>query len=342
MTWRAGPDPRPRVLFLTDRGERHQQSALDAAPPTLEVIMRRRPPSDALFALLPTVDFIISERNQPVTAAMIAAAPRLKLIVRLGSLSHDIDTDTARAAGVPVVVQPVAGTIYCAEHALLMILALVKRAGRSLAAAARADHGLPARRTDEDVFAFNWLGYGDIGTLMGKTVAVLGMGEIGVELARMLRPLRLAAALYHKRTPYPPTVEAELGIAHASPETCLRRADVLVSLLPYGPDTDYLRGGGLTAAALALMQPSACLVHLGSGSVLDEGALAAAIESGKLAGAALDTYEYEPLQPDHPLVALARRPESNVLLTPHTAAASVPGDRSTDYAAIMQYLNHTP
>lgn len=328
---------RPRVLFLTDRGKRHQHSALAAAPPELEVILRRRPSEAELFDLLPSIDFLISERNQPITEAMIARASRLKLIVRLGSLSYDIAYGPALLAGIQVVVQPVLGARYGAEHALMMMLAVVKRLGRSLNAALSARPSGEPKRTDEDTFAFNWLGYGDIGALVGKTVAIVGMGEIGVELARLLRGFPLAAILYYKRTAYPSEVDNELNIRYASWDECLRRADVLVSLLPYSAETDSRRGG-LNVDALARMKPGAYLVHLGSGSVLDERALIEALQSGRLAGAALDTYEYEPLQPDHPLVELARQPDSNLLLTPHTAAASAPGDRAEGYAPILNYL----
>src|SRR5579864_1556085 len=99
----------PRVLFLTDRGERHQRAALRAAPPDLDVIMRRRPADSEILSLLPTVDFLVSERNRPVTKTLLDAASRLKLIVRLGSLSYDIDVDTARAKGIHISVQPVIG-----------------------------------------------------------------------------------------------------------------------------------------------------------------------------------------------------------------------------------------
>lgn len=330
-----------RVLFLTDRGERHQQAALAAAPPNLEVIMRRAATLPDLLPLLPTVDFLISERNQPVTADMIHAAPRLRLIVRLGSLANDIDLEVAREARVQVVVQPVLGAIYAAEHALMMILAVLKKLGRSLGAAISATHGLPAQRGDENTFSFNWLGYTDIGGLVGKTVAIVGMGEIGAELARMLRGMWPGAVLYHKRRRYPASVEQQLDIRYADMEACLRQADVLVCLLPYSAETDYRNGGGLSAARLAMLRPSAALVHLGSGSVLDESALIAMLRAGRLAGAALDTYEYEPLQADHPLVQLARDPNSNLLLTPHTAGAFVAQDRSTDYAAILSKMSES-
>ncbi len=86
------------------------------------------------------------------------------------------------------------------------------------------------------------------------------------------------------------------------------------------------------------MKQGAVLIHAGSGSVIDETALVDALKRGKLAGAALDTYEYEPLQPDHLLVQYAHDPNSNLLLTPHTAGASLPESRADDYAEIVHYL----
>jgi phosphoglycerate dehydrogenase-like enzyme len=327
-----------RVLWLTERGERHQQHALAYAPSILQVHMLRQPAEPDLLAALAEAEFLISERNQPVTAAMIEAAPNLRMIVRLGSLSHDIDLLAAEARGIDVLVQPLQGVIYCAEHALLLILALAKRLGRSLAAANAADHGQAGRRTNEDVFAFNWMHYADIGGLAGKQMAIIGMGEIGVELARRLAPFGLATLYYNKRAPYPSHLERALGITFASFDECLSQADYLISLLPFYPETDYLNGGGLSAQRFNQMKRGAYVVHLGSGSVLDEMALAEQIRAGRLAGAALDTFEYEPLQADNPLIPLARDPAANVLLTPHTAAASASADRSGDYAPIVAWL----
>jgi D-3-phosphoglycerate dehydrogenase len=329
------------VLFLTDRGARHQEAALRAAPAQLRVTILRTPSFAEMLPALSQAHFIISERNQPVTAEMIAAAPHLKLIVRLGSLDHDIDRAAAEARGIQVVVQPVLGTLYCAEHALMMMLACLKRLGRSLQAALYTPAPFSPKRGDEDTFSFNWLNFSDIGSLFGKTVSIVGMGEIGVELARLLKPFRLSALLYNKRKPYPSDVEAELGVRFAALEDCLRHADVLVSLLPYAPTTDYALGGGLTAERLRLLKPSACLVHLGSGSVLDETEVLHLLQTGKLAGAAIDTFEFEPLTDEYPLVLYARDPRRNLLLTPHTAAASAPESRADDYAAIMAYLAAT-
>jgi lactate dehydrogenase-like 2-hydroxyacid dehydrogenase len=155
-----------------------------------------------------------------------------------------------------------------------------------------------------------------------------------VEFARRAIGFAPAAILYNKRTPYPAEVERDLHITYATQDEIAARADVLISLLPYAPETD----SSLNKAFFEKVKPGAVLVHAGSGSVIDELALLDALTFRRLAGAALDTYEFEPLQPDHPLVMVARFPGSNLLLTPHTAAASVSPSRADDYAAIVEYL----
>jgi lactate dehydrogenase-like 2-hydroxyacid dehydrogenase len=176
-------------------------------------------------------------------------------------------------------------------------------------------------------------------------VGILGFGEIGAELARRLRPFCPARVLYAKRRRLPSSVEEELGLVYASQDELVAASDFLCSLLPYYPETDHL----LDAVLLARMKPGSFLAHCGSGSVIDEGALAAAIRQGHLAGAALDTYEWEPIRPDNPLLPLARDPAMNVLLTPHTAAGAPrrSGERDStsrreEYTNILRMVNGEP
>ena len=89
-----------KVVFTTKRGQRHQKAALKAAPPELEVTMLRQPEQETLLAHLAEADYFVSERTGDIDAGLIQAAPKLKLILRLGSLTYDIDTEAAKAAGV--------------------------------------------------------------------------------------------------------------------------------------------------------------------------------------------------------------------------------------------------
>ncbi len=307
------------VLFLTDRGLYHQQTVLDAAPPELAVTMMRRPPKEEVLRALSEAEFLISERSGTVDTDMIAAGQNLRLIQRLGSLTYDIDLAAAREAGTPVAAWPVMTAIMVAEHMAMQMLALAKRTGELAAVASEAgDWGRPSLRTDEDTFAYDWSRRSGVRPIYERTVGILGFGEIGAELARRLRGFVPSRVLYHKRSRLPEHAEQELGITHTSREQLVAESDYLCNLLPFYPETDML----IDAGVLAAMKQGAYLVSCGSGSVIDEVALANAIRDGYLAGAALDTFEWEPIRPDNPLLPLARDPYMNVLLTPHTAAGS--------------------
>jgi phosphoglycerate dehydrogenase-like enzyme len=335
-----------KVLFLTERSPRHQQSALASAPPELSITLLRCPPRSEILRHLADAEFLITERAGQIDAELIAAAPRLRLIQRLGSLTYDIDIAAARRAGVAVCAWPIRGCILVAEHMMLQLLALAKRLPEvNTLATAAGDWGRPSLRTDENIFAYNWSGRLGVESIAEKTVGILGFGEIGVELARRLRPFLPAQILYHKRRRLPPAVEQELGLTYAERDALIAQSDFLCCLLPYSPETNLL----LNAELFARMKRGAFVVHCGSGSVIDEAALADAIRTGQLGGAALDTFEYEPIRPDNPLLALARDPAMNVVLTPHTAAGTARrGDhpnarpRQTDYLNIQRLLRGEP
>jgi phosphoglycerate dehydrogenase-like enzyme len=329
---------------LTDRGHRHQQDALAAAPQQLAVTVMRRPSKEKVLRVLPEFEFLISERSGTIDADMIAAGRRLCLIQRLGSLTYDIDLEAARAAGVPVAIWPVQVAIMVAEHMVMQMLALAKRVREVSSIACDAgDWGRPSRRTDEDTFAYDWSGRKGIRSLYEQTVGILGFGEIGAELARRLHGFAPERILYHKRTHLPARAEQELGIRHAPREEIIAESDYLCVLLPYYPETDMCLDAGL----LSSMKQGSFLVSCGSGSVIDEEALARALEDGHLAGAALDTFEWEPIRPDNPLLPLGRDPALNVLLTPHTAAGSsrvADSDRTRqgDYTNLVRVLEGEP
>jgi lactate dehydrogenase-like 2-hydroxyacid dehydrogenase len=282
--------------------------------------------------------YLISDRTGTIGADLLSAAPAIALVVRLGAFSFDIDLEAARAADVAVCRWPLAGAARVAEHVVLQILALAHRLNSAQSIVMEAGNWGESRRTDENIFAFNWSGMEGAG-LSGRTIGVLGFGEIGAELARRLSGWE-TTVLYHKRRRLPPVVETDLGIRYAEQGDLLAGSDVVVNLLPYTGATDLLIG----TSAIAGMKDGAWLVSCGSGATVDEAAAAAALESGRLAGVALDTFEWEPVAADNPLVRLARRGE-NVVLTPHVAGGDRAGaahEREGYYSNIMNHLAGRP
>jgi len=331
---------RYKVVFTTERGHRHQQAALVAAPEILDITMLRQPDRETLIAHLAETDYLISERSGVLDSATIRAATDLKLILRIGSLTHDIDFEAARAAGVAVCYWPVITVIRVAEHMVMQLLALSKkmRESEAIALAGSTEWG-DSKRTDEDTFAYNWSDRENVDGLWGRTIGIIGLGEIGTELARRLQNWG-CALLYHKRRRLPDHVEEELGLTYVDRDILFAQSDYIANLLPYFPDTDKV----INADSFASMKDGAGFVSCGSGSVVDEAALAEAIRSGKVGGAALDTFEWEPIRADNPLITLAKA-GYNVLLTPHIAAgatAAVHLQRQGDYTNIIYHVNGTP
>jgi phosphoglycerate dehydrogenase-like enzyme len=325
-----------KTLFITHRGERHQQDALRAAPPELEIIMRRSPTTEEILSLLPGVEFLVSERSGEIDAEIIAAGKDLRLIQRLGSQTWDIDCDAAREAGVAVCYWPVYSTIMVAEHMLLQMLALAKRLREMTVIANDAGDWGPPLRSDEDTFAYNWSGRTDIRAIYGSTVGIVGFGEIGLELARRLRPFE-CTLLYNKRTRLPPSAETEVGLHFAGIDELLARSDFVCMLLPYFPETD----GMVNEDFLSRMKPGAMLVSAGGSGIFDEEAVARAYTSGHLYGVATDTFVWEPIHPDNPLLPGARKLDANIVLTPHTAAGTPPAGaagRVEDYANLINMI----
>jgi lactate dehydrogenase-like 2-hydroxyacid dehydrogenase len=224
----------------------------------------------------------------------------------------------------------------------MQILVLAKKVKEAEEVALKASRQWgQSYRTDEDTFAYNWSRRTGIGQIWQRTIGIIGFGEIGIEFARRMRSWGCTLS-YNKRTRLPAQVEDDLKVTYVPPETLYANSDYLVNLLPFIPGTDML----LNASIFRQMKTGACLVSCGSGSTIDEAALAEAIRSKKLAGAALDTFEHEPIQADNPMIR-AVKDGYNILLTPHIAAGSADQqdqrhDRARDYSNIIRYLNGYP
>jgi len=324
-----------KTIFTTERSKVHQQHALNAAPDILDVTMLHNPAKSELIDTLKGAEFLISERRGVIDSDILNHVDTLKLIVRLGSMAHDIDLEIAKDRGVIVCQQPDEMVIRVAEHCIMQMLAVSKKLNEVQQIALEANHKWgESKRTDANTFAYNWSRRDGIGQLYRRTIGIVGFGEIGTEMAKRLYGWR-CTLLYNKRQQLPRHVEDDLNLQYADKSTLFQQSDIIVNLLPYSAATDM----SIDAVSFAQMKSGSLLVSVGSGSVIDEHALADAVESGQIAGVALDTYECEPIQSDNPLRQLALR-GYNILLTPHTAAVGdAPTDRADDYANILRYLN---
>lgn len=333
-------DEKIKTVFTTERAEVHQQTALEAAPPELDITMLRNPDAEALKSALADAVYLISERTGTINADILSAAPKLKMVQRLGRLTHDIDTEAAEKQGVAVAYFPDPGVIRVAEHVMMQMLVLLKRTRQVEKIALKAWDGWgESERTDEDTFAYNWARQDNIHSLWRKKIGIVGFGEIAAELSSRLQGWG-CTILYNKRRRLPERIEDEFGLLYTDKDRLFESSDIVVNLLPYFPTTDM----SINAAAFDRMKPGTYIVSAGSGSVIDEKALAFALQTGKLAGAALDTFEYEPIRADNPLINLAES-GYNVLLTPHTAAvgaAPSDDDRRAIYANLMRHHRHEP
>jgi phosphoglycerate dehydrogenase-like enzyme len=244
----------------------------------------------------------------PVTREIMAAAPRLRLVQKIGVGVDAIDRDGARARGIAVCNMPGTNTVAVAELTLSLMLATLRRV-TALDAGLRGGGGWPASSAHLDA----------AGELDGATVGLIGYGAV----ARRLRPALAALGarvIVHART------QPEDGVPLVPLDELLGTADVVSLHVPVSGATRGL----LDARRIGGMKAGAILINTARGALVDEVALVAALESGRLAGAGLDVFAHEPLEPGHRLLGL-----SNVVLTPHVAWMT-PGTWRRSLAVVME------
>jgi phosphoglycerate dehydrogenase-like enzyme len=223
-----------------------------------------------------------------VRREVIVSAERLKLVARLGVGYDTVDVAACTEHGVLVTNTPDGVRRPMASAAMALVLALA--------------HQVPQK--DRQVRAGGWDRFAFGGTgLTGRTLGLIGVGNIGGDLARLAEPWAMRIIAHDPYAQAPPAAVALVDL-----ETLLREADFLVVLCPL---TDETRGL-LDGRRLALMKPTAFLVNVARGSIVDQRALTDALAEGRLAGAALDVFDPEPVEAGDPLLAL-----DNVILSPH-------------------------
>jgi len=255
----------------------------------------------------------------PIGPEELGAAQSLRLILRLGSRASGIDLKAAGEASVSVSLVRSPHHIACAEHTILLILAVA----RKLVQAHRKTTARSPRTQSAAPCSPNWPGIEGIGLLMGKTLGLLGMGDVAIEVARRARPFGLAL-IYHDPQRLEPSEEEALGVGYRDLDALVAEADILSLHLALSPQTE----GIVSAERIAAMKQGAILINTARGGLVDEEALAQAISEGRIGGAGIDAWAEEPPPRTNPLLGL-----ENVVATPHIA--SVAGAPTALFEAIL-------
>jgi phosphoglycerate dehydrogenase-like enzyme len=254
----------------------------------LRIAVCREDDAETLNRLLPDCE-VLWHVLQPCTAGMIAAAPRLRLIQKIGVGVNTIDLEAAKQRGIPVCNLPGTNARAVAELTLGLMLSVLRRIPAF-------DRGLRAGTWTDPALQDG------ISELGGRAAGLIGFGAIPKILAPVLAAMG-CSVLYFARNPVAGAIAAYRPL-----DRLLAEADIVSLHLPLTPETSRI----IDAAALARMKPGAILINTARGGLVDQPALIRALKSGRLAGAGLDVFETEPVAADDPLLALP-----NVVATPH-------------------------
>jgi D-3-phosphoglycerate dehydrogenase len=286
---------KPIVLVTASTVSRLAQDRLREGGAELR-FMQGEVDEDALIAALSAepIAAILLRGSPPLTDRVFAAAPALKIVAKHGAGVDSVDIAAATRRGIAVMVASGANADAVAEHALMLMLMLSR----------------DVRRFQVQIAAGGWRDLNDLYTdFRDRTVGIVGYGQIGERTAKLAAALG-APVVVHSRS----RVTLPAGMRHEPDLKALLAAADIVSLhCPLSPATKGLIG----AAAFAGMKRGAFLINTARGPVVDEAALIEALRRGRIAGAGLDTFAVEPVDPANPLLTMP-----NVICTPHIAAAT--------------------
>lgn len=290
--------------------------ALLAESPHFDVQVSGGLKEDELIARIADLDALIVRSQTKVTAKALAAAAHLKVIGRAGVGVDNVNVEAATERGIVVMNTPGGNTISTAEHTFSLLLSLARKIPQAHAS----------------ILAGKWDRKSFEGTeLCHKTLGIIGMGRIGGEVARRAIAFGMNVIAFDPYLLPSRARSLQVELAENLP-ALLARADFITVHMPLTSETTKI----LNEKTLALCKPGVRIINCARGGLVDEAALLAALQSGHVAGAALDVYEKEPLPEDFPFRALP-----NVVLTPHLGASTAEAQESVGIEiaeAISEYL----
>jgi phosphoglycerate dehydrogenase-like enzyme len=283
-----------KILFAPRQSPEVLDIARSLTPPGFELVVVD-PGTPEFYQAAADAEYFLGLARQ-MGGEFFRSAPRLRLVQLLSAGYDRVDVEAARKAQVPVANNGGANAIAVAEHAIMLMLAVLKR----------------LVRLHNDVVAGRWRATDPdarIHELAGKTLGIVGLGNIGKKVARRAAAFDMDVRYYDIKR-LTEDEEDALGVRFVLFTELLRSSDIVSLHVPLDDTTRNMLG----APELSVMKPTAILINTCRGPVVDEDALHRALAGGRLAGAGLDVMMEEPPAPDHPLLALP-----NVTLTPHSA-----------------------
>jgi len=269
----------------------------------LDVTVKTGLKEDALLEIIPEFSALVVRSQTKATARLLAAAGKLKVIGRAGVGVDNVDVDAATRRGIIVMNTPGGNTISTAEHAFSLLMSMARNIPQ---AHATMKAGKWDRKSFEGVELYN------------KTLAVIGMGRIGTEVARRAMAFGMRVLAYDPYLSASRARSLQVELIDNLDEL-VPRADFITLHMPATPETFHM----LDAGRIAKMKRGVRIINCARGGLIDETALAEALKSGQVAAAALDVYETEPPPADYPL-----RDLPNLIMTPHLGASTAEAQES--------------
>lgn len=299
-------------ILVSDSLSKQGVEALENAGFT--VVVKSTMPKDELLKEIKDADGLIVRSGTKVTAELIAAAEKLKVIGRAGSGLDNVDTPAATRRGIVVMNTPGGNTVTTAEHTMAMIFAMSRRIPQATAS-------VKVGKWEKDKF----MGV----ELYGKTLGIVGIGQIGGYLCTLAQGAAMKVIAYD---PYLAPERAEkMGVELMDLADLFRRADIISVHTPLTPETK----GIINAQAISTMKTGAMIVNCARGGIINEGDLFEALRTKRVAAAAFDVFEEEPVKPDNPLLTL-----DNFICTPHIGAQTTEAQENVAVGIAEQIVDY--
>ena len=299
-------------ILVSDNLSKQGVEILQKAGLTVDV--KTKMPKDELLREIKNYEGLIVRSGTKVTAEVIAAADKLRIIGRAGSGLDNVDTTAATKRGIVVMNTPGGNTVTTAEHTFAMIFALARKIPQ-------ATVSMKAGRWEKEKF----MGV----ELYNKTLGIVGMGQIGSHLAKMAQGAMMNVIAYD---PYLAEERArKMGVEIMGLHELFRRADVITVHTPLTAETQ----GIINQATIATMKDGVRIINCARGGIINEQDLYDALKSGRVAGAAFDVFEEEPVKPTHPLLTL-----DNFICTPHIGASTTEAQENVAVGIAEQIVDY--